>query len=146
MIIGVYPEFFLNSMHMSVNMLIEIMHVRNLQMLYILETELPENKSIYFSLTHIFGIGKYQSSLICRKIGFSHNCKLSRLTSNQTVKLIKFLETSDLLISNSLRKHKIMLIKKRTQIKTYKGIRQLRGLPVRGQRTHTNAKTASKVR
>ena len=146
MIIGVYPEFFLNSMHMSVNMLIEIMHVRNLQMLYILETELPENKSIYFSLTNVFGIGKNQSFLICKKIGFSCNCKLSKLTSTQTVKLIKFLEASNLFINNSLRKYKITLIKKRTQIKTYKGIRQLRGLPVRGQRTHTNAKTASKIR
>lgn len=146
MIIGLYPEFFLNSMHMSVNMLIELMHVCNLQMLYILETELPENKSIYFSLTNVFGIGKFQSFLICKKIGFSYNCKLAKLTSSQTIKLIKLIEASNILINNSLRKYKIMLIKKQTQIKTYKGIRRLRGLPVRGQRTHTNAKTASKVR
>jgi small subunit ribosomal protein S13 len=115
-------------------------------MLYILETELPENKSIYFSLTKIFGIGTFQSVLICKKIGFSRNCKLSRLTSNQTVKLFKLVETSNLLINSALRKYKIVLIKKLTQIKTYKGIRRLRGLPVRGQRTHTNAKTASRVR
>jgi len=67
MLIGLYPEFFLNSMHMSVNMLVEIIHIFNLQMIYILETELPENKSIYFSLTKIFGIGKFQSFLICKK-------------------------------------------------------------------------------
>jgi proton-translocating NADH-quinone oxidoreductase chain M len=145
-IVGLYPEVFLTSMHMSVNMLIEVLHVCNLQMLYILETELPENKSVYFSLTSVFGLGKFQSFLICKKIGFSNNCKLSKLTSNQTIKLIKLIETSNLSINNTLKKYKITLLKKRTQIKSYKGIRQLRGLPIRGQRTHTNAKTASKVR
>jgi small subunit ribosomal protein S13 len=115
-------------------------------MLYILETELPENKSIYFSLNQIFGIGKSQSFSICKKIGFSHNCKLSNLTSNQTINLLKLIETSDISINNALKKDKMILLKKQTQIKTYKGIRRLRGLPVRGQRTHTNAKTASRVR
>lgn len=145
-IVGLYPEVFLTSMHMSVNMLVEVLHVCNLQMLYILETELPENKSVYFSLTSVFGLGKFQSFLICKRIGFSNNCKLSKLTSNQTIKLLKLIETSNLSINNTLKKYKITLLKKRTQIKSYKGIRQLRGLPIRGQRTHTNAKTASKVR
>lgn len=146
MLIGLYPEFFLNSMHMSVNMLVEIIHIFNLQMIYILETELPENKSIYFSLTKIFGIGKFQSFLICKKIGLSHNSKLSKLTSNQIIKLVKLIENSNVLINSNLRKYKITLINKLIQIKTYKGIRRLRGLPIRGQRTHTNAKTASKIR
>ena len=115
-------------------------------MLYILETELPENKSIYFSLTKIFGIGKFQSFLICKKIGISHNCKLSKLTSNQITKLLKYIEASKIMINNILKRYKTVLIKKQTQIKTYKGIRRLRGLPVRGQRTHTNAKTVSRVR
>ena len=115
-------------------------------MIYILETELPENKCIYFSLTTIFGIGKFQSLLICKKIGLSCNCKLSNLTSNQIVKLVKFIENSSLLINSNLRKYKITLINKLIQIKTYKGIRRLHGLPIRGQRTHTNAKTASKIR
>ena len=145
MLIGLYPESFLNSMHMSVNMLVEIIHIFNIQMIYILETELPENKSIYFSLTKIFGIGKFQSDLICKKIGLSHNSKLSELTSNQIIKLIKLIENSSILINSNLRKYKITLINKLIQIKTYKGIRRLRGLPVRGQRTHTNAKTASRI-
>ncbi len=146
MLIGLYPEFFLNSMHMSVNMLVEIIHIFNLQMIYILETELPENKSIYFSLTKIFGIGKFQSVLICKKIGLAYNSKLSKLTSNQIIKLVKLIENSSLLINSNLRKYKITLINKLIQIKTYKGIRRLHGLPIRGQRTHTNAKTASKIR
>ena len=87
MLIGLYPEFFLNSMHMSVNMLVEIIHIFNLQIIYILETELPENKSIYFSLTKIFGIGKFQSFLICKKIGLSHNSKLSKFNVKSNYKI-----------------------------------------------------------
>jgi small subunit ribosomal protein S13 len=115
-------------------------------MVYILETELLENKSIHFSLTKIFGIGQFQSFLICKKLGFLSNYKLSTLTPDQTIKLIKFVENSNILINSNLKKSKIILAKKLVQIKAYKGIRKLRGLPVRGQRTHTNAKTASKVR
>lgn len=111
-----------------------------------METNLLENKSVYFSLTKIFGIGRFQSFLICKKLGLSYNCKLSKLTPDQIVKLIKFIENLSLLINSNLKKSKIILVKRLVQIKAYKGIRRLRGLPVRGQRTHTNAKTASKFR
>ena len=84
--------------------------------------------------------------LICKKLGLSNNCKLSTLKPDQITKLVKFIENSNLLINSSLRKSKIMLAKNLVQIKAYKGIRRLRGLPIRGQRTHTNAKTASKIR
>jgi proton-translocating NADH-quinone oxidoreductase chain M len=144
--IGLYPEIFLNSMHMSVNMLIEITHICSLEMVYLLETELLENKSIYFSLTKIFGIGQFQSFLICKKLGLSTNSKLSILTSDQIIKLVKSIENSHLLINSNLKKSRIIVAKKLLQIKTYKGIRKLRGLPIRGQRTHTNANTASKFR
>ncbi len=113
-------------------------------MVYILETELLENKSIYFSLTKVFGIGQFQSFLICKKLGLSYNCQLSDLTPDQIVRLIKFIENSSLLINSNLKKAKIIVTKNLIQIKAYKAIRKLRGLPVRGQRTHTNAKTASK--
>ena len=111
-----------------------------------LETELLENKSIYFSLTKVFGIGQFQASLICKKFGLSYNCKLSDLVPDQVIKLIKFIESFDLLINSNLKKSKILITKELVHIKAYKGIRKLRGLPVRGQRTHTNAKTAFKFR
>lgn len=115
-------------------------------MVYILETELLEDKSVYFSLTRVFGVGQFQSFITCKKLGLSHNCKLSKLTPDQTIKLIKFIENCNVSINSNLRKSRIMAAKKVVQIKAYKGIRKLRGLPVRGQRTHTNAKTASKRR
>ena len=71
---------------------------------------------------------------------------MSHLTTDQIVKLVKFAENSNLLINSNLKKEKIILAKKLVQIKAYRGIRRLRGLPIRGQRTHTNAKTASKFR
>ena len=115
-------------------------------MIYILETKLLENKSIYFSLTKIFGVGQFQSLLIYKKLGLSYNCKLANLAPDQIVKLIKFIENLNLLITSNLKKSKIILAKNLIHIKAYRGIRKLRGLPVRGQRTHTNAKTASKFR
>lgn len=83
--------------------------------------------------------------MFCKKLGFSINYKLSKLTDDQIFKLIKLVETSNLVINNYLKKSKILLAKKLVQIKTYRGIRKLRGLPVRGQRTHTNAKTCRKI-
>lgn len=71
---------------------------------------------------------------------------MPHLTTDQIVKLVKFAENSNLLINSNLKKEKIILAKKLVQIKAYRGIRRLRGLPIRGQRTHTNAKTASKFR
>ena len=144
--IGLYPEIFLNPMHMSVNTLVETIHISKLYMIYILETNLLESKSVYFSLTDTFGIGQFQSFLICKKLGLSRNCKLSQLTPDQILKLIKFIENLNLSINSNLKKEKIILAKRLIQIKAYRGIRRLRGLPIRGQRTHTNAKTASKFR
>lgn len=115
-------------------------------MIYILETDLSEKKSIYFSLTKIFGINKFNACLICKKVGLAHNLKVYKLTPDQIIKLIKFIENSNITINTDLKKPKIMLAKKLVQIKAYKGIRKLRGLPIRGQRTHTNAKTAAKLR
>ena len=113
-------------------------------MVYILEVEILENKSIYFSLIRIFSIGQFQSFLICKKLDLAYNCKLINLTADQIENLIKFIENSNLLITNNLKKSKIKIAKKLILIKAYRGIRKLRGLPIRGQRTHTNAKTASK--
>ena len=73
-------------------------------MIYILETELLENKSVFFSLTKIFGINQFQSFLICKTLGLSHNCTLSKLTPDQILNLIKFVEKSNLLINGNLKK------------------------------------------
>jgi small subunit ribosomal protein S13 len=114
--------------------------------MYILDTEINDNDSIFFGLQKIYGIGKFESSNICNKLGFSFNFKINELSEKQTVQLFKLIETSKLVLNNDLKKSKILQFKKLLNIKSYRGLRKLKGLPVRGQRTHTNAKTARFVK
>ena len=113
-------------------------------MLYLLETNLPENKSVFFALTHVYGIGKSTAFHICKKLGFSINLKIKDLTQEQTVEIIQIIDSLDLTLNNELKKLKSLTLKNLIQIKSYRGLRRVRGLPVRGQRTHTNAKSARK--
>ena len=114
-------------------------------MVYLLETNLHENKSIFFALTYVYGIGKKTSILICKKLGFSVNLKVKDITQDQSIDIIKVIDSSQLLLSNELKKVKILTLKKLVSIKSYRGLRKSRGFPVRGQRTHTNAKSSSRL-
>ena len=113
-------------------------------MVYIFESELSKNKSILFAIASVFGIGRSNSLLFCKKLGFSKNLKVKNLTREQIIKLIKTIELSNLVISSDLKKLKALNTKKLISIKSYKGFRRKQGLPVRGQRTHTNARTSRK--
>ena len=113
-------------------------------MIYLLETKLPEKKSIYFSLTKILGIGEKTSFSICKKLGFSINLKTKDLTQEQIIEILKLIDYLNLTLNNELKKQKILILQNLINMKSYKGLRRVRGLPVRGQRTHTNAKSARK--
>jgi small subunit ribosomal protein S13 len=113
-------------------------------MIYLFESELPENKSVFLSLVHIYGLGKFKSLFICKQLGFSKNFKIKNLSKEHINRLIKIIEHLNLKLSSDLKKSKIISIKKLISIKSYKGLRKIRGLPARGQRTHTNAKTSRK--
>ena len=115
-------------------------------MIYIFETDLDNSKSILFSLKKIYGLNNYQINLICKKLGFSSNLKTSKLTNDQITKLIKIIENDNIKITNDLKKEQIFNLQRLVEIKSYSGLRRIRGLPVRGQRTHTNAKTAKKTK
>ena len=115
-------------------------------MLYLLETNLIENKSVHFALTKIYGIGKSTAFNICRKLGFSINLKIKDLTHEQVSEILRVIDSSDLILNNELKKLKSLTLKNLISIKSYRGLRRVRGLPVRGQRTHTNAKSARKSR
>jgi small subunit ribosomal protein S13 len=111
-------------------------------MLYILETKLSESKPVFFALTQVYGIGKSTSFLICKKLGFTLNLKIKDLTQEQVIEILKLIDSLNLVLNNELKKLKLLTIKNLISIKSYRGLRQVRGLPVRGQRTHTNAKSA----
>nr|YP_010134129.1 ribosomal protein S13 [Tryblionella apiculata]QWM93619.1 ribosomal protein S13 [Tryblionella apiculata] len=115
-------------------------------MLYLLETNLPENKAVFFALTRVYGIGKNTAFLICKKLGFSINLKIKDLTQEQTIEILQLVDSLNLLLNNELKKFKSLTLKNLISIKSYRGLRRVRGLPVRGQRTHTNAKSARKNR
>ncbi len=113
-------------------------------MIYIFETEILNNKSLMFSLQNIYGIGKQQSVLICKQLGLSKNIKTSTLSDDQILKLVKVIDKSDLIVASDLKKQHSLLLRNLVEIKSYKGLRRLKGLPVRGQRTHTNCKTSKR--
>lgn len=113
-------------------------------MVYLFESELPENKSVSFAMTRVFGIGKSNSNLICKNLGFSKNLKIKNLTKEQISRLIQFLESSNLVVLGDLKKIKSLSKTRLFSIKSYRGLRLRQGLPVRGQRTHTNANTSKK--
>ena len=115
-------------------------------MVYLFESKLLDDKPVYFGLTSIYGIGKSRSLLICKKIGLSLNLKIKDLSSSQINQIMKVVESSGYILANDL-KRLILLSKQRLiSIKSYRGLRRKKGFPVRGQRTHTNARTAKKFR
>lgn len=115
-------------------------------MIYLLESKLPETKSIYFALKNVYGIGKNRSFLICKKLGFSFNIKVKNLSSSQINQILKLIEFSNFILANDLRRINLLAKQKLVAIKSYRGLRKKKGFPVRGQRTHTNAKTAKRIR
>ena len=115
-------------------------------MLYILETKLAEKKPVLFALTKIYGINKSIALSICKKLGFSLNLKINNLTQEQIQDMLILIESSNLLLNQELKTFKYQASKTLISIKAYRGLRRIAKLPVRGQRTHTNAKSAKKNR
>ena len=114
--------------------------------MYILETELEASKSVFLALRNVYGIGKSRSFFICKQLGFNFNLKINELSDDQITKLLKLIEFSNFIITSDLKKLKQTIAKKLVAIKSYRGLRRVNGLPVRGQRTHTNARTAKRNR
>jgi small subunit ribosomal protein S13 len=101
--------------------------------------DLPRNKRVVIGLTSIFGIGVSTSKSILIKLGISENTKVSALTDDEVNKIRT--EIGFIKIEGALKSEVQMNIKRLIDIGTYRGKRHRRGLPVRGQRTRTNART-----
>lgn len=102
--------------------------------------DLPADKRIDISLRYLYGIGPKNALDIVKKCGFDANAKMKDLTEAQLEK-IKEVLAKDYLVEGDLRKVVTMNIKKLIDTGSYRGTRHKRGLPVRGQRTRTNART-----
>lgn len=102
--------------------------------------DLPNNKHIDIALTYIYGIGRQSAIRICKKLGIDQQKKVSSLNAEELNSLRHTLE-NDYTIEGRLRTQVSLNIKRLMDIGCYRGIRHRKGLPVRGQRTSTNART-----
>nr|YP_010394326.1 ribosomal protein S13 [Phytophthora fragariae]DAZ88334.1 TPA_asm: ribosomal protein S13 [Phytophthora fragariae] len=114
-------------------------------MLYIFNKTISDSKSILYSLTILYGINEYQSKKICKNIGINPQITLNKLKNNLVNRLINYIN-KNLKVEQLLKKSKTERLNELVEIKSNRGIRQSQGLPVRGQRTHTNAKTSKKFK
>jgi len=102
--------------------------------------DIPNEKHIVVSLTYIFGIGRSTSEKILDDLKIGRSTKTKDLTEEEIVKIRDYIE-NNLKIEGDLRREVTQNIKRLIEINSYRGIMHKRGLPVRGQRTHTNART-----
>ena len=102
--------------------------------------DLPRNKRVDIALTSIFGIGRSRSSQILDKAEVASAIRTDELTEDQ-VRRIRQVIDGDYKVEGDLRREVSMNVKRLMDLNCYRGIRHRRGLPVRGQRTHTNART-----
>jgi small subunit ribosomal protein S13 len=102
--------------------------------------DLPRNKRIEISLTYIYGVGRRTALKVCETADVDPGTKTDHLNESEVIKLREVIER-DLIVEGDLRRNINQNIKVLMDIGCYRGLRHRRGLPVRGQRTHTNART-----
>ena len=102
--------------------------------------DLPRNKRVEVALTYIYGVGRSSAKRICDEAGFAPNLRAADLTDQDVAKIREILERS-FTVEGDLRRNISMAIKRLMDLGCYRGIRHRKGLPTRGQKTRTNART-----
>ena len=101
---------------------------------------LPTNKRVKVGLTYIYGIGSTIANEICKNVGISEDKRVNKLTDDEVLKIREYIENK-YKVAWDLRSEVSLNVKRLTDLGTYRGLRHRKKLPVRGQRTHTNART-----
>jgi small subunit ribosomal protein S13 len=101
---------------------------------------LPNQKRLEIGLTYIYGIGLSTAQQVCAALGLSPDEKIRDLTDDEVTKLREYID-GNLTVEGDLRRERQQAIKRLSEIGCYRGLRHRRGLPARGQRTKTNART-----
>jgi len=101
---------------------------------------LPTNKRVKVALTYIYGIGATTANEICKVVGISDDKRVNKLADDEVLKIREYIENKHK-VEGDLRSVASLNIKRLTDLGTYRGLRHRKKLPVRGQRTHTNART-----
>ena len=102
--------------------------------------DIPREKRLEISLTYIFGIGKPTAQRICADTGLDPNQRVRNLTEDE-INQIRAWVDANITVEGDLRRDVAQDIKRKIEIQCYQGVRHRKGLPVRGHRTHTNART-----
>jgi small subunit ribosomal protein S13 len=102
---------------------------------------IPDNKRVIISLTYIHGIGRFTAENLCRDVGIDFSRRIKDLTEDELNAIRKAIDSGKFLIEGDLRREITLNIKRLVDMQCYRGLRHRRGLPVRGQRTKTNART-----
>ncbi len=101
---------------------------------------IPTQKRVEIALTYIHGIGRTKATEICSKVGISHAHRVNDLTDEEVMRIRETIDR-DYIVEGDLRREVAMNIKRLMDLGCYWGLRHRKGLPVRGQRTNTNART-----
>jgi small subunit ribosomal protein S13 len=101
---------------------------------------IPTNKRVQISLRYIYGIGPKNAVEICSKLGIPEDRRVNQLTDEEVIRIREIIDR-EYRVEGDLRREVAMNIKRLMDMACYRGLRHRRGLPVRGQRTHTNART-----
>ena len=102
--------------------------------------DIPREKRLEISLTYIFGIGRTTAQKICDELGLDRDTRVRDLTDEEVNRIRAYVD-ANLQVEGDLRREISQDIKRKIEIGCYQGVRHRKGLPVRGQRTHTNART-----
>ncbi|MBV9834136.1 MAG: 30S ribosomal protein S13 [Alphaproteobacteria bacterium] len=101
---------------------------------------IPTNKRVLIALQYIHGIGALKAKEICQKVGIEDERRVNQLSDDEVLRIRETIDR-DYVVEGDLRREVAMNIKRLMDLGCYRGLRHRRGLPVRGQRTHTNART-----
>lgn len=113
-------------------------------MVYILGTNLKNNSKAIYSIQKLYGLGSYMTGLMLNDLNIGKDCRVKDLSQNTLIKILKWIEKNKILVENALKQKITLDISKLKSIKVYRGLRHAYGLPVRGQRTKTNASSIRK--
>ena len=103
--------------------------------------DLPREKRIEVGLTYVYGIGQSTADEILAGTGIDPDIRVKDLSAEDEAKIRDYIDKNDIIVEGDLRRNVALDIKRLTEIQCYRGIRHRKGLPVRGQRTKTNART-----
>lgn len=101
---------------------------------------IPTNKRVHIALTYIHGIGHTSAQEVCDAVGIARERRVNELSDAEVLAVREHID-ANLMVEGDLRRERMVNIKRLMDLGCYRGLRHRRGLPVRGQRTHTNART-----